>query len=181
MHSLSLVYPRRKGVVILQLEKGEADDGDTLSKQVCRRLCELSDPYSFATSTKYNSKDVQLSQHVVVICNEPCAALLQGIGHKQVWLLRLGADAPTRQAAWVFPSQPPFVPLLVGRRGWVANAEGLRPAGGKLFDGIDDWILDITDIPFPGPMPPESLEAYRIVYVAGLKHSSRCSPYSRQS
>ena len=153
LHQLASVWPRRKGVLALQLELGEADDCDVLTPTVCRRICELSDPYAPGTSVTYEGGDIRLTQHVVIFCNLPCQKLLDGLGHKEIWLLRLGADALVAPARWEFPSQPPSSRPAAGLCGSVFNPFGLRPLGGTPFPGIIEWMRETMDLPMTNWSP----------------------------
>ena len=157
-------------MVVLQLEIGEANDGGTLTAEVCRRLCELTDPYAPATSMKYMGQDIRLTQHVVVFCNEPCTKLIEGLGHKEIWLLRLGENALQSPATWEFPAQPPSVRPRRGLCGNVRNPLGERPIGGTPFAGLLDWMRASLPASLPGiagPLPPHEYAIAREAFCPG--------------
>ena len=124
--------PRRE-VLVINMEKAEAG---RLSCEVADRIASLSDTYEPEYSGKYVGGEVRLSQHLVIFCNPPYEALLQGIIHKEVWLAHLGPNALRDEVVWHFPGQPPSVQPFGGRCGFVARPP---PPGSPAAAWLDAW------------------------------------------
>ena len=70
-----------------------------------------------------------MTQHLVVIMQPPCDALLAQLSHMQVWELRLGPISAEKPAVWQFLCQAPSLVPLRGRIGYLR----CNPAPGSEF------------------------------------------------
>ena len=102
-------------LVVLYLEPGVASAHcEKLANQISRLA--TTHKKAFAAGS---GKEAVMTQHVVVIMQPPCDALLARLSHMQLWELRLGPHAIQQPAVWHFPGQPPSLNPLRGRVGYV--------------------------------------------------------------
>jgi hypothetical protein len=187
VHMASKIYPRRRGILALQLELGSADDPLVMSNDAYARLAELTDVCSPQTSFKYEGGVIQMTQHVVVICNKPCRRVLSQLCHKEVWMLDLSEDALTAPMAWHFPGQPPSRRPSRGACGSVTWPRGRPdPATGELrgspFEGLEAWIAASLPAHLPGvqgPLGVADAQLARDAFLCGMLHAAgaRSTPY----
>ena len=110
-------------LVVLHLETGVANSH---SQRLARQITRLATTHK-ASFAPGSSKEAVMTQHVVVIMQPPCDALLAQLSHVQLWELRLGPNSAETPAVWHFTGQSPYLVPLRGRIGHLRH----NPAPGS--------------------------------------------------
>jgi hypothetical protein len=149
---------------------------DVLSAQQLGNVANLLDVHSPGQCTMYEGGSITLYHHLVIFCNvEALAHLVQGLRHKQIWLLKMESwDQPS--ITWHFPGEAPTVEPYVGACGGVANYADPRRVPPPIPDWLKGWMLRSLPNHLPdvaGPLPAGEDALAREAFLAGMLHACK--------